>query len=112
MIRVVHIRIRLFLIAVCGLCCLVSAEDSRSKTGIQFLGEIQSVDAAHRTAMVKHVEIPGYAAEGTSEYSIDDESVLKKLRPGDDIRATVYPGDRSLHHVRIVYHRRAKQKST
>jgi len=108
MIRVVDIRIRLFLIAVCGLCCLVSAEDSRPKIGIQFLGEIQSVDAVHRTAMVKHVEIPGYAAEGTSEYSIDDEAVLKKLRPGDDIRARVYPGDRTLHNIRSVYRRSTK----
>jgi Cu/Ag efflux protein CusF len=108
MIRVVDIRTKIFLVAICGLCCLVSAEDSRTKTGVHFVGEVQSVDAAHHTATVKHVEIPGYAAQGTSEYSIDDEAVLKKLRPGDDIRATVYPGDRTLHNMRIVYRRSAK----
>lgn len=108
MIGVVRTQIRIYLIAVCSLCCLVSAEDSRPKTGIQFLGEVQSVDAAHRTAAVKHVEIPGYASEGTLDYSIDDEAVLKRLRPGDDIRATVYPGDRTLHNIRVVYRRRAK----
>ena len=108
MIGVVRTQIRVFLIAVCSLCCLVSAEDSRPKTGIQFVGEVQSVDAAHRTAMVKHVEIPGYAAQGTSEYSVDNETALKQLRPGDDIRATVYPNDRTLHNIRVVYRRRAK----
>lgn len=104
----VDIRIRVLLITICGLCCLVSAEDSRPKTGIQFVGEVQSVDAAHRTAMVKHVEIPRYAAQGTSEYSVDNETALKQLRPGDDIRATVYPNDRTLHNIRVVYRPRAK----
>ena len=108
MIRIVDIRIRLFLVAICGLCCLVSAEDSRTKTGVQFVGEVQSVDAAHHTATVKHVDIPGYAAQGTSEYSVDNEATFKQLRPGDDIRATVYPGDRTLHNIRIVYRRSAK----
>ena len=108
MMRVVDIKIRLFLLAACGLCCLLYSEDSRPKTGIQFLGEIQSVDIAHHTATVKHVEIPGYAAQGTSDYSVDDEPVLKGLRPGDDIRATVYPNDGTLHNVRVVYRRREK----
>ena len=108
MITVVHIRARFFLFAVCGLCSFVFVEDSGRGTAIQFLGEVQSVDAAHHTAKVKHIAIPGYADQGTSEYSVDNEVVLKNLGPGDDIRATVYANDHTLHNIRVVYRRRAK----
>jgi hypothetical protein len=103
MIRIMHLRTRIFLVAVCALCCLLSAEDSSPAKAIEFLGEVQSVDALHHTAKIKHVDIPGYAARGTSEYSVENEAVLRKLRPGDDIRATVYPNDSTLHSIRVVY---------
>ncbi len=108
MIGVMHIRIRVLLVAVCSLCCLVVAEDSRTKTRIEFLGEVQSVDVARHNATIKHGDIPGYASPGTSDYSVDREAALNKLHPGDDIRATVYPGDRTLHNIRVVYRRRPK----
>jgi Copper binding periplasmic protein CusF len=107
-ITVVHLRIRFLLLAVCSLCCLVVAEESRPKTGIQFLGEVQSLDAAHHMARIKHVDIPGYEAQGTSDYYVDNKAVLNRLHPGDDIRATVYPNDRTLYNLRVVYRRRAK----
>lgn len=94
--------------AVCSLCCLVVAEEGRIKTGLQFLGEVQSLDIAHHAARIKHVDIPGYEAQGTSDYLVDNEAALNRLRPGDDIRATVYPNDRTLHNIRVVYRHRAK----
>jgi len=76
--------------------------------GIQFLGRVLSVDAERHTATIKHGRIPGYAVQGTSAYSVDTEEVLKSLHPGDDIRATVYPSEDTLHNVRVVYRRHAK----
>ena len=45
---------------------------------------------------------------GLSAYSVDNEAVLKSLRPGDDIRAVVYPNENTLHNIRVVYRRHAK----
>jgi hypothetical protein len=53
-------------------------------------------------------DIPGYEAQGTSDYYVDNKAVLNRLHPGDDIRATVYPNDRTLYNLRVVYRRRAK----
>jgi hypothetical protein len=73
--------------------------------GIQFLGRVLSVDAERHTAIIKHARIPGYAVHGTSAYSVDNDEVLKNLHPDDDIRATVYPNEDTLHNVRVVYRR-------
>jgi len=40
---------------------------------------------------------------GTTLHQVDQESVLGRLRVGDDIRATVYANDLTLHHIMIVY---------
>lgn len=85
-------------------CCLSPFEDAKAAAkAIAFLGEVQSVDTAHDTVTVKHGEVPGYAVHGTSRYSVENAAVLKSLHPGDDIRATVYPNDYTLHNIRIVY---------
>src|SRR6266567_3224312 len=38
----------------------------------------------------------------TMSYKVDDAAILKKVKPGDQIAATVYEGDTSLHKVRVV----------
>jgi len=84
--------------------CMAQQEVQTSKKPIRFAGEVQSVDVAGKSATVKHGDIPGYMAAMTMAYSIDDEAVLKRLAPGDDIVATAYAGDTQLHKVRIVGH--------
>jgi Cu/Ag efflux protein CusF len=78
---------------------------------IQFLGQVQTVDLEHRKVTVKHGAIHGYAERGIFDYSVADESILKRLRPGDDIRATVYPKDRTLYDLKIVYRSSGDKKS-
>src|ERR1700730_12196289 len=70
---------------------------------IAFFGRVEAVDSDRRIVTVKHGNIPGYVESGTTEYSTEEEHVLKRLRPGDNIRATVYPNDLTLHHLQIVY---------
>ena len=98
-------RIRFILFVSCWLMPFLHAQDGHSEAGIKFLGEVQSVDAAHHTIAVKHSQIPGYEARGISEYSVEGEAAFKWLHAGDDIRATVYPNDRTLHHIELVYRR-------
>jgi Cu/Ag efflux protein CusF len=81
---------------------LVTAQTS--KKPIRFAGHVESVDAAGKSISVKHGDIPGFMGAMTMNYAIDDEAILKRLAPGDDIVATVYAGDDTLHKVRIVSH--------
>ena len=78
--------------------------------GIQFLGQIQAVDLLHKKATVKHGAFPGFVDQGVDDYSVDNETILKQLQSGDDIRATVYPNDNTLYGIRIVSHSRLKQQ--
>jgi hypothetical protein len=105
-------RIRCFAMAViCFLGLSLGAQRQRgAKRGMQFLGRIQAVDTARNTVTVKHGPIPGYTGRGTDDYSVDD-LILKRLQPGDDIRATVYPNDRALYNVKVVYRNSEDNKS-
>ncbi len=38
----------------------------------------------------------------TMKYKVDDPNILKKVKAGDEITATVYEGDYSLHRVQVV----------
>ena len=68
-----------------------------------FTGRVEAVDSDTRIDTVKHGNVPGYMDSGTTEYSTEEEVVLKQSPPGDDIRATVYPNDWTLHRIQIVY---------
>lgn len=70
---------------------------------IAFFGRVEAVDSDRKIVTVKHGKIVGYMDTGTTEYSTDEDAVLKRLQPGDDIRATVYPNDLTLHRIQIVY---------
>jgi hypothetical protein len=73
--------------------------------GIAFFGRVEAVDFAKKVISVKHGKIPGYADSATAEYSTEAEADLKRLQPGDDIRAAVYPNDMTLYRIQIVYRR-------
>ena len=93
----------------CGLSTvqLTSPQNAR---GLRFLGRLESINSAHKTLIVKHGHIQGYAERGIGVYKVDDETVLGRLRPGDDISATVFPNDQTLYKIHVVY-RRAPRKA-
>jgi len=86
---------------------LAQQQSRPAPRGILFLGRVESVDPGRKVVTVKHPKIPGYADTGTGEYSTDTDDDLKRLQPGDDIRATVYPNDLTLHKIQIAYRRPA-----
>ncbi len=79
---------------------------------IAFFGRVEAVDFARKVISVKHGKIPGYADSGTAEYSTELEADLKRLQPGDDIRATVYPNDTTLYRIQVVYRRHGTKGKT
>jgi Cu/Ag efflux protein CusF len=65
-------------------------------------GRVEAVRAAAGRLTVSHSKVEGWMDAMTMAYSVDDPSVLQMVRIGDQIRATVYDGDYTLHDIRVV----------
>jgi hypothetical protein len=78
-------------------------------TGVQDLLQLKRVvtgvlliTVVLKTVTVKHGKIAGYTEAVPATYELDD-TLVNKLRPGDDIKATVHEGEHRLRNVRIVH---------
>ena len=64
-----------------------------------FHGKVESVAADG--IVVDGEKVEGWMDAMTMKYKVDDPKVLKAVKPGDKITATVYRGDLSLHKVQV-----------
>ena len=94
----------------CGLSTVQLTSPQKGR-GLRFLGRLESINSAHKTLVVKHGRVQGYADRGIGVYKVDDETVLGRLRPGDDISATVFPNDQTLYKIHVVYRRAQPRKA-
>jgi Cu/Ag efflux protein CusF len=68
-----------------------------------FHGAVEKVNAAGGTVVVKNDNIPGWMSPMSMTYHVDSPSILKTLKSGDRITATVYEDDTSrLYRVRVA----------
>ena len=65
-----------------------------AKKSFQFHGKVEAVAADGVTVNGDKVE--GWMDAMTMKYKVDDPKILKKVKKGDEITATVYEGDFSL----------------
>lgn len=72
------------------------------KRAHMFHGKVEAVDQNAETLTVKGEEVKGWMSAMTMEYKVDDAAVLKTVKPGDAITATVYDGDFVLHKVQVM----------
>jgi Cu/Ag efflux protein CusF len=83
------------LIATSGL-----AQAPADKKAHTFHGKVEAVSA--EGLKVNGEKVEGWMDAMTMTYKVDDKKVLKTVKAGDEITATVYDGDYSLHKVQVV----------
>ena len=76
------------------------AQAPAGKKSHTFHGKVESISADAVTVNGDKVE--GWMDAMTMKYKVDDPKILKAVKPGDEITATVYDGDYSLHKVEVV----------
>jgi Cu/Ag efflux protein CusF len=79
-----------------------SAQTAPAKKSYTFHGKVVSVDKSAKTLTIDGEKVEGWMAAMTMNYKVDDPSIVDKLKPGDQITATVYDGDYVLHNVKAV----------
>jgi protein SCO1 len=72
------------------------------KKAYTFHGKVEAVDESSKSVKVNGEEVKGWMSAMTMDYKVDDAAVLKKVKPGDRIMATVYDGDLVLHKVQVM----------
>ena len=92
------------------LCALVfsiavsaQATPPAGKKDHAFKGKVEKVDLKTKMVTVNNESIPGWMNSMTMLYKVDKEAVLKDLKPGVEITATVYDGDfQTLYNVKVA----------
>lgn len=77
----------------------VFGQSAPSKKPLTFHGKVEAVASDGLTVNGEKVE--GWMDAMTMKYKVDDPKVLKTVKVGDKITATVYEGDMSLHKVQV-----------
>jgi Cu/Ag efflux protein CusF len=99
------------LIAGLVLACTSADQGSQNATGSQpvqkaahqFRGKVEAVDAPAKKLTVNGENVEGWMGAMTMMYSPDKDEVLTKVKPGDEITATVYDGDfQTLYDVQVA----------
>lgn len=90
----------LFAVLLTAVLCLGQAP--AAKKSYTFHGKVVSVNQDTQRLRVNGEKVDGWMAAMTMNYKIDDWSIVAKLKPGDQITATVYDGDHVLHNVTAV----------
>ena len=87
---------------VCLFLSTAIAQQNAGKKQYVFHGKVEKVDANAKRLTVANEKIEGWMNAMTMAYKVDKEDVLKAIKPGDQITATVYEGDfATLYNVKV-----------
>lgn len=99
-----RIAIKLGTLTVCSVAlvgCSAGTGSEAAGKKFPFRGTVVSVEANHKLANIKGDKVDGWMEAMTMDYPVPDPADLNKLKPGQEIHATlVVNGDEySLHHI-------------
>jgi Cu/Ag efflux protein CusF len=86
------------------LCLFLSTAVAQNtgKKQFTFRGKVEKIDANAKRITVYNEKIDGWMNAMSMAYKVDKEEVLKTLKSGDQITATVYDGDyATLYNVKV-----------
>ena len=88
---------------VCALMLTTSANAQAAKGEHAFKGVVQKIDEKAKSMTVDGENVPGWMMAMAMMYTPDKEDVLKTVKVGDQIAATVKDGDfKTLYNVKVV----------
>ena len=103
--RILHLlAVALAIVCLAGLSATAQQPKGKSHT---LAGKVEGVQTDRLT--VNHGKVEGYMDAMTMPYKVDKPDILKQVKVGDQITATVYDGDYTLYDVHVVP-RQAKPK--
>jgi Cu/Ag efflux protein CusF len=73
-----------------------------AKKSFMFHGKVESIDAASKSITVDGDKVEGWMEAMSMKYQVDNADVIKTVKVGDTIEATVYDGDYKLYKVHVV----------
>ena len=104
--RILHLLATLALACVLGSTATAQKAKGKSHT---LEGKVEGVQTDRLT--VNHGKVEGYMDAMTMPYKVDKPDILKQVKVGDQITATVYDGDYTLYDVHVVPRQpKSKQK--
>jgi Cu/Ag efflux protein CusF len=89
---------------------MVACAQAPARKSYVFHGKVTGVNADSKSLTVDGESVPGWMDAMTMSYPVDKESVLKEVKVGDQITATVYDEDYTLHDVHVVKGKTAPKK--
>ena len=84
-----------------ALCLGQTKMGQANKKSYTLRGKVEKVDEKAKNLTVNGEEVKGWMTAMTMVYDVDDPAVLKTIKAGDQITATVYDGDLVLHKVQV-----------
>jgi Cu/Ag efflux protein CusF len=99
-------NIRLMIVVGTALCLFLSAaiaQQKNIKKEYVFHGKVEKIDVNAKRLTVANEKGEGWMGAMTMAYKVDKDDVLKTLKPGDQITATVYDGDfATLYNIKVA----------
>jgi len=88
------------ILAISGLLGMTAVAQQAKGKSHTLEGKVEGVQTDRLT--VNHGKVEGYMDAMTMPYKVDKPDILKQVKVGDRISATVYDGDFTLYDVHVV----------